>query len=467
MIIDVVYVTYSKDLDWFRQSLRVLRHNLKGYRDIHVMCPTQDEEAVRAIVGGAAHVHGFPDWPGHNYIWQQYRKLHADLLTDADYLLLIDSDVMVAKPTHVDDFFVNGKPGWLWSWYTDLGDTVPWKAVTEAAIKEETPREFMRAMPFVLHPSTFAYTRMALCHIHGALDKYMRAVRQFSEFNVMGHIAYRLQEDKYTFIDRNRLADGTLSAEHWPKGIYNVRHYWSHSPLKDQMDGIEAMITGEDVNGLVWTNMGICVLRNDSHISRWVEQHGRLDFDGPFLEVICAYLQPGDVVVDVGAFIGDHTEAYAKAVRGVDGGRVYAFEPNALPFAALTENMKGHGHVECINKGLGSEPGSVSIAQDPNVGASHLVEGTDVEVITLDSLDLQRCRLIKIDAEGFELFILNGAEKTITRCLPVLVLEMNAGALARFGITYDDIAHWLIERNYTVVHLVGNEAQHDIICVQR
>lgn len=213
------------------------------------------------------------------------------------------------------------------------------------------------------------------------------------------------------------------------------------------------------------TKNGHWILVNDTHISEWVEQHGRLDFDGHLLPRVLPYIKPGMTVVDVGAFIGDHTHAYAKAVIGVDSGRVLAFEPNAWPFEALKRNMQGHGHVECINKGLSSFPGTMSIEQSPNAGASHLVAGGDVEVTTLDSYGLHACDLIKIDAEGLEMFILQGAWQTIARHNPVLVLEINLGALAKNGTIPDDIYSWLRLRGYKI-HGVEKGPQFDIICTK-
>ena len=46
-----------------------------------------------------------------------------------------------------------------------------------------------------------------------------------------------------------------------------------------------------------------------------------------------------------------------------------------------------------------------------------------VSVITIDSLGLDRLDLIKIDAEGMEMEVLQGAEQTIGRCRPVIYAE--------------------------------------------
>lgn len=463
MTTDILYVTYAKDHEWFRHSLQVLKKNLSGYRHIHVVTPTQDADAIRDIDG--IRIHPVDDWTGRGYFWQQWVKLNADKYTDAEWITFIDSDVFIAAPTHIDDYTHDGKPVWMWAWYSDLSSDVPWRDPTEKAIGVTVHREYMQAFPFIIHRDTLALARQTIEAVVGDHEAYIKTAEKFSEFNVVGAVAHEHHADRYHFIDRNRDEGFKLSNDHWPKGVYNTRHFWSHAPLKDHLPVIHSFLTGKTPRGVKWTNMGICVIEHDTHISKWIEQVGRLDFDQHFIPKVTKHLSPGDVVVDVGAYIGDHTHAYAVAVRGVDGGRVLAFEPNAMPFYALTCNMQGHGHVECINKGLGEVEGTASIHHDNNVGASHLTQGGDIPITTLDAYNLDRCRLIKIDAEGYELSILKGAQATITRCRPVLVIEMNRGALARQGVTYDDIAGFLLANKYTLAEMVGSEEQHDIICM--
>lgn len=470
MTIDILYVTYSKDLPWFEQSLKVLRRNLSGYRDIHVVCPIQDREAVELLVGDDGTVHAIADWPGNGYQWQQWVKLQADAITDAEYIAHIDSDVFIAERTDLSEFFIGDKPAWMWAWYSDLGQDVPWQKATQNALGEHAPREFMQAFPFIIHRDTYPAARKAIedAHVPRSSSDYIYSLKGngvFSEFNVMGHVAYRDQKDLYHWIDRNRDEAGVVGTSHWPPAVYKVPHFWSHSKVEDQMRAIRKMLGENLPPGLRYTNRGWCVIDGDTHISTWVEKHGKLDHDGYLLPKILEYIKPGDVVVDVGAFIGDHTHAYAKATAGVDSGRVLAFEPNPLPYEALVRNMQGHGHVLCVNGGLADKPGTMSLVQSENTGATYGVSGDRVELKTLDSYELHQCNLIKIDAEGYELHILHGAKETIKRCKPVLVLEVNPGALARQGVTVQELHEALYLLDYHVQHVLGDDVQADIICL--
>jgi FkbM family methyltransferase len=210
----------------------------------------------------------------------------------------------------------------------------------------------------------------------------------------------------------------------------------------------------------------IAVLANDTHISKWVEQSGRLDHDQNMLPLLAPYIKKGDTVIDCGAFCGDHTQYYIDRVGGE--GSVYAFEPNLAAFNCLEFNMDKYLNVHLFNKGLSDKPHSISISQSDNVGASHAIDGNDVECITLDSLNLESCHFIKMDCEGMELKALLGAKETIKKFKPVMLLEINRGALERQRTSAEEIFLWLTTYGYSYRNIYKeqglNDAQLDIIC---
>ncbi|CAB3751449.1 FkbM family methyltransferase [Paraburkholderia solisilvae] len=146
-------------------------------------------------------------------------------------------------------------------------------------------------------------------------------------------------------------------------------------------------------------------------------------------------LRPGDIAVEVGANIGSHTVPLSKAVGA--SGVVHVFEPQRLVYqllcanAALNDCHNIHTHLAAV----GCESGQVDICTIPphheyNYGAIRL--GADyggdtvmehVPLLTLDSLNLPRVDFLKIDAEGYDLRVLQGAEATISRCRPFIFVE--------------------------------------------
>lgn len=206
---------------------------------------------------------------------------------------------------------------------------------------------------------------------------------------------------------------------------------------------------------------GIAVIEGDTHISKWVEDEGRLDHDQYALPIILDHIKEGDVVVDAGAFIGDHTIAYTKAVGS--SGKVIAFEPNPVAYECLVHNCPD---AIAFNLGIGSKSEELKLATDINAGASHIGDGNQViKVVALDSMPFERLNFIKIDVEGFELMALHGAKKTIEAHKPTMWIEINVYALKRQGSVPIQIFEMLHDMGYeTKMYPEEGGMQYDILC---
>lgn len=209
----------------------------------------------------------------------------------------------------------------------------------------------------------------------------------------------------------------------------------------------------------------IAILETDTHISHWVEESGRLDHDQYALPIILEYVAEGHTVVDAGAFIGDHTLAYCNAVG--KSGRVYAFEPNPRAFECLEHNCPTAKNYNC---GLSNVEESVCYSSDSNAGAGRITHNSndnviEIKTITLDSLNLSALDFFKIDVEGYELNVLLGAQKTISKFRPTFWIEINVGALAQQNKTPQDILNFLNQFNYSVSVFPEIGEQYDILCV--
>lgn len=174
----------------------------------------------------------------------------------------------------------------------------------------------------------------------------------------------------------------------------------------------------------------IAVLEDDTHISKWVRETGKLDHDEYSLGLILPNIKEGDWVVDAGAFIGDHTTAYLRAV-GPEG-HVMAFEPNPEAYRCLLHNCPTAKNVFA---GLGEKEDKLRFTTGANMGASHICGLGDkkVDIVTLDSYNLSRLDFFKLDVEGFEISALKGASKTISKFKPMMWIEVNQWALGRNG----------------------------------
>jgi FkbM family methyltransferase len=161
-------------------------------------------------------------------------------------------------------------------------------------------------------------------------------------------------------------------------------------------------------------------------------------------------LGPGDLFVDVGANIG-----YFSLLAASRGAEVIAFEPNPACHEALLRNAKLNGlTIDARQIALTDRPGrgTLVIERDDRLGAAHLGEaGAGRITVPLDTLDLQlggrQPKLLKIDVEGAEIGVLEGASETLTVGTRVII-EVSEYSLIRFGGSKDQLFALLSRNGY-------------------
>ena len=142
--------------------------------------------------------------------------------------------------------------------------------------------------------------------------------------------------------------------------------------------------------------------------------------------VLAQGARPGTTALDIGAHIGTHTLALARAVGA--RGRVYAFEPQRKVYRELVRNLALNRieNVVPLRFAVGNETRVVEmnpgVGPDGAIGVGH--GGDRAELRPIDSFPFANVSLIKIDVEGFELEVLRGAARTIKRWRPVIVTEI-------------------------------------------
>jgi len=154
------------------------------------------------------------------------------------------------------------------------------------------------------------------------------------------------------------------------------------------------------------------------------------------------YLRPGDLFIDVGANVGAYSVLAAAC-----GATVVAFEPGGNAFQTLRTNVRINDLDACITvrrAAVGSTPRVVRFTTTQDTGNHVAVggEGGDpVEVVRLDDerFDFDGHCLMKIDVEGFEAQVIEGAEKLLeSGRVTAAIVELN-GSSARYGTSDDDV----------------------------
>jgi FkbM family methyltransferase len=172
------------------------------------------------------------------------------------------------------------------------------------------------------------------------------------------------------------------------------------------------------------------------------------------------FLEPGMTFVDVGSNIGYFTLLAAAAVGPT--GRVYAVEANSENCRLILSSVMSNGfdHVELLPFAASDKAGWAYFTAHVGSNGGLIGESLDTlidtpgEVVpcaTLDSLlGDQRVDFLKLDVEGAEGLVLNGAIGVLERHQPIVTSELSAEMMERVsGVTLREYVHTLEARGYT------------------
>ncbi len=212
------------------------------------------------------------------------------------------------------------------------------------------------------------------------------------------------------------------------------------------LDGFNKIVHGRDATYLV--------NQNDTYVGQALLRYG--EYGQQEFALLSAITSPSSVIAEVGANMGAHTVRLAKHV-GMQG-RVVAYEPQPVMFQALcgTIALNSLMNVDCYPYALSSEAGQLVIPaldyrQQNNFGGISFVtpadQGLTVPLNRFDDVyQLPRLDLMKIDVEGMELSVLNGAETMINKFRPVIYMEndhqSNSPALLQWLFDHDYRVWW-------------------------
>jgi len=134
------------------------------------------------------------------------------------------------------------------------------------------------------------------------------------------------------------------------------------------------------------------------------------------------YVKKRGIALDIGANVGLWSRGLCRNFN-----TVIAFEPVAMFRECLIRNVTAD-NLQVKDFALGDKrTRATMIITEGNTGHTHIDPATlgtgETEVYRLDDLDLDTVDYIKMDCEGYEYRILQGAEATIKRCRPVVVVE--------------------------------------------
>jgi len=184
------------------------------------------------------------------------------------------------------------------------------------------------------------------------------------------------------------------------------------------------------------------------------------------LELRRRYHGDGVLALDCGANIGAYTVEWATAMVG--WGQVMAIEPQERVYYALAGNIALNNcfNAVAMHAAVAAENGIISVPTpnylepgsfgnlelNPSDDNEYIGQDIDyspencvpVQKIAIDTLELARVDLIKLDVEGMETEALAGAAQTIARCQPIVLVET-------VKANGDELRAWLGQREYVTV----------------
>ncbi len=163
-------------------------------------------------------------------------------------------------------------------------------------------------------------------------------------------------------------------------------------------------------------------------------------------------ITPGFVVYDVGANVGIYSLLASQLVGPL--GRVYAFEPLARNLRYLRQHIKLNNLENCtvVEKAVCKEDGTRRFSATPwqasmaklSPDGERLVPATTLDSCVYGELKLRPPDVIKIDVEGAELEVLEGATKVISEFYPIIFLELHGIQL------HNDCRDLLLAKRYRI-----------------
>lgn len=250
MRMDILIVSYLKDLPYLELNLRSIEKFCSGFGAVNLLVPKEEYEAfrplrVRHTFPMVVHTYDRNVPPPYWHLKHQAEKCHADRwCPSADFVLHTDSDCMFREPVTPEDYLVNEKPVMLYEAYSRLPKDVPWKSVTEAALRQPVEFEFMRRHPQVNPVGVYPRLRAHIEKVQNQdFDKFVMSRKPgfpwgFTEHNIIGAFVYYDPEfhEKYHWHDAAQGTPHEKLIQFWSgSGIHtpqDISHGGRYTPAK-------------------------------------------------------------------------------------------------------------------------------------------------------------------------------------------------------------------------------------------
>lgn len=212
---------------------------------------------------------------------------------------------------------------------------------------------------------------------------------------------------------------------------------------------------------LRFTEGGWWLPDGEEHLQQWILKmrqpcFGRLGYQKHKYDRALQWVRNRAVAVDVGAHVGLWSWPMSH-----DFAQVHAFEPmqehrscwmanmegqsNAMLYPCAVGNQEGTVRLKTRTPGSSGDTGVDPVAERSSLRASVDSDGEEAKIVRLDDFDFPEVDFLKIDVEGYELYVLQGAVKLLERCRPCIIVEQKpeTGMKDRYGLEPKDVIDFL------------------------
>lgn len=216
-------------------------------------------------------------------------------------------------------------------------------------------------------------------------------------------------------------------------------------------------------------NFDILINKNNGMVDNEIFLQGA--YEKKTLNLFFEEVKLGDVFVDIGANIGQHS-LFASYLVG-ENGKVIAFEPLQSIYNQFNKSIEKNNlkNIVVYNNGCGSKEEIIPIySTKENMGSSSVLYSPDkkkngeIKIIIPDNIlkNEDRIDFIKIDVEGYELEVLKGLEKTIKKFHPKIFIEYSPYYYELKDKNINkEIIDFLLDNHYKIIDVENGNREID------
>ena len=229
--VDIFIKTYHKDFIWLEYLLKSIKKFASGFRRVVIVSDDDGNilpEKFKDIIDFTIIYVPKPSIKDRNiqhgvgYIWQQCIKLTWYKYTDANAIIIFDSDEMLTSPTTPDSFKTNGKFNWYYRKWEDAGSAICHKKSVDTILKINTPYESMCITGFYFTLSSTKALEEYLNKLYGISDIFsiinICKLESLSEFNIFGNFIYSIEHSDYNYLFNTTGAFNQTILKSWSWG---------------------------------------------------------------------------------------------------------------------------------------------------------------------------------------------------------------------------------------------------------